>query len=112
MPKLVYLVLIGMLGFSCIVVSMWDKFREPDYRALRAGMFIALGLSGVIPAIHYSIVFGGYKAFNVGALGWLILMAILYIVGASLYAARIPESIFPGRFDIWVSGIRPYDNSG
>lgn len=102
-PKVVYLILIGMLGVSCIVVSMWDKFREPEFRAIRAGMFIALGLSGIIPAIHYSIIFGGYKAFNVGALGWLILMAILYIVGASLYAARIPERLFPGKFDIWVS---------
>ncbi len=100
-PKTVYLVFIGMLGVCCIIVSLWDKFSEPEFRAIRAGMFIALGLSGLIPAVHYGVVFGGYKAFNVGALGWLILMAILYIVGAVLYAARIPERLFPGRFDIW-----------
>jgi adiponectin receptor len=68
-------------------------------------MFIALGLSGLIPAIHYIITFGSYKAFNVGALGWLVLMAVLYIFGACLYAARIPERLFPGKFDIWVSSI-------
>lgn len=100
-PKVVYLIFISMLGISCIVVSLWDKFSEPEFRAIRAGMFIALGLSGLIPAVHYGIIFGGYKAFNVGALGWLILMAILYIVGAILYAARIPERLFPGKFDIW-----------
>lgn len=100
-PKVVYLIFILMLGVSCIIVSLWEKFSEPEFRAIRAGMFIALGLSGVVPAIHYSILFGGYKAFNVGALGWLILMAVLYIVGACLYAARIPEKLFPGRFDIW-----------
>lgn len=100
-PKVVYLVFIAILGISCIVVSLWDKFSEPEFRAIRAGMFIALGLSGLIPAVHYGIIFGGYKAFNVGALGWLILMAILYIVGACLYAARIPERLFPGKFDIW-----------
>ena len=66
-------------------------------------MFIALGLSGLIPAVHYSIIFGSYKAFNVGGLGWLVLMAVLYIVGACLYAARIPERLFPGKFDIWVT---------
>lgn len=66
-------------------------------------MFIALGLSGLIPALHYILTVGGQKAFNVGALGWLILMAVLYIVGACLYAARIPERLFPGRFDIWVT---------
>ena len=65
-------------------------------------MFIALGLSGLIPAVHYIVTVGSYKAFNVGALGWLILMAVLYIVGAMTYAARIPERLFPGKFDIWV----------
>lgn len=102
LPKIAYLVLIGILGISCIVVSLWDKFSTPQFRAVRAGMFIALGLSGLIPALHYILVFGSYKAFNVGALGWLILMAILYITGACLYAARIPERLFPGKFDIWV----------
>nr|QVK45751.1 G protein-coupled receptor [Proales similis] len=100
-PKIAYLILIGVLGTSCIVVSLWDKFSEPRFRAVRAGMFIALGLSGIIPAIHYIATFGSVKAFNVGALGWLILMAVLYIIGACLYAARIPERLFPGRFDIW-----------
>lgn len=100
-PKIAYLVLIGILGFSCVVVSLWDKFSEPQFRAIRAGMFIALGLSGLIPALHYIVTFGYHKAFNVGALGWLILMAVLYILGACLYAARIPERLFPGRFDIW-----------
>lgn len=68
-------------------------------------MFIALGLSGLIPAVHYIITFGSYKAFNVGGLGWLILMAAFYITGACLYAARIPERLFPGKFDIWVRSL-------
>lgn len=99
--KIMYLVLISILGTSCIVVSLWDKFSQPEFRAIRAGMFIALGLSGLIPAVHYIITFGSYKAFNVGGLGWLILMAAFYISGACLYAARIPERLFPGKFDIW-----------
>jgi adiponectin receptor len=68
-------------------------------------MFIALGLSGLIPAVHYILTVGSYKAFNAGALGWLILMAVLYITGACLYAARIPERLFPGKCDIWVSSL-------
>ena len=66
------------------------------------GLFIALGLSGVIPAMHYVITDGFYSAVNDAALGWLSLMAVLYIVGAVIYAVRIPERIWPGRFDIWV----------
>jgi len=102
-PKIAYLTLIFTLGTSCIIVSMWDKFAEPKYRPVRAGMFIGLGLSGVIPALHYVITDGFQEAINVASLGWLILMAFLYITGAIIYAVRIPERIWPGKFDIWFS---------
>lgn len=38
-------------------------------------------------------------------MGWLFLMALLYIAGALLYAARIPERFFPGKCDLVVSNI-------
>ncbi|XP_046572458.1 adiponectin receptor protein-like [Haliotis rubra] len=100
-PKVAYLVLIFVLGIMCIVVAMWDKFSQPGYRPVRAGVFVGLGLSGVIPALHYVITDGFYHAINFAALGWLCLMALLYIAGAFIYALRIPERIFPGKFDIW-----------
>ncbi|KAK3102625.1 hypothetical protein FSP39_012753 [Pinctada imbricata] len=100
-PKIAYLSLIFILGSCCIVVSLWDKFSEPEFRGIRAGVFIALGLSGVIPALHYVITEGFDHAINFAALGWLVLMAVLYIVGALIYAFRVPERIFPGKFDIW-----------
>ncbi len=67
------------------------------------GTFISLGLSGCIPALHYVITDGFHDAVKVAALGWLVLMAFLYISGAVIYAIRIPERIWPGKFDIWVS---------
>lgn len=67
------------------------------------GMFIALGLSGVIPAMHFVITDGIEEAVNNASLGWLILMAFCYIFGAVIYAVRIPERIWPGKFDLWVS---------
>ncbi|GAB1601996.1 adiponectin receptor protein 1-like isoform X2 [Argonauta hians] len=100
-PKIAYLILIFVLGISCIVVSLWDKFSQPQYRGIRAGVFIGLGLSGIIPAMHYVITDGFYHAINCASLGWLALMALLYISGAIIYAVRIPERLFPGKFDIW-----------
>ena len=67
------------------------------------GTFIALGLSGGIPALHLVLAEGWYKAIHFASLGWLGLMALLYISGALIYAVRIPERIWPGKFDIWVS---------
>lgn len=69
-------------------------------------MFLGLGLSGIIPALHYIISEGFLKAATIGQIGWLMLMAGLYITGAALYAARIPERFFPGKCDIWVSMIK------
>lgn len=66
------------------------------------GMFIALGLSGVIPAFHFVITDGFWEAVNHASLGWLVLMAFCYIFGAVIYAVRIPERIWPGKFDLMV----------
>lgn len=98
-PRVVYLVCIFVLGILSIIVSMWDKFGQPQYRSLRAGVFVALGLSGVVPAAHYILWEGFYHAWNMAAMSYLFLMAFLYIFGAFLYAARIPECIWPGKFD-------------
>lgn len=53
--------------------------------------------------MHFTIAEGFVKATTVGQMGWFFLMAVMYITGAGLYAARIPERFFPGKFDIWVS---------
>ena len=66
------------------------------------GIFIAFGLSGAIPAVHYAVMEGWVNAVSYASLGWLILMGSLYILGALLYAGRIPECYFPGKCDIWV----------
>ncbi|XP_020813920.1 adiponectin receptor protein isoform X2 [Drosophila serrata] len=100
-PKVIYLSVVCVLGVLSIVVSLWDKFSEPGLRPLRAGVFMSFGLSGVIPAIHYSIMEGWFSQMSRASLGWLILMGLLYILGALMYALRVPERWFPGKFDIW-----------
>ena len=62
---------------------------------------MTFGLSGIIPAIHYGIVEGWFNKLSQKSLGWLVLMGLLYIVGAMLYALRVPERWFPGKCDIW-----------
>lgn len=52
-PKLIYLSIVVVLGITSIVVSLWERFSEPSYRALRAGVFMGFGLSGVCQFIIY-----------------------------------------------------------
>uniref|UniRef100_A0ACB8FMY6 Adiponectin receptor protein 2 n=1 Tax=Sphaerodactylus townsendi TaxID=933632 RepID=A0ACB8FMY6_9SAUR len=100
-PCFIYLIVICVLGIAAIIVSQWDRFATPQYRGVRAGVFLGLGLSGVIPTLHFVISEGLLRAATMGQIGWLALMACLYITGAALYAARIPERFFPGKCDIW-----------
>lgn len=102
-PKVIYLSVVCVLGCLSIIVSLFDKFSEPNLRPLRAGVFASFGLSGIVPAIHYSLMEGWFSQISQATLGWLILMGFLYILGAIFYALRVPERWFPGKFDLWVS---------
>jgi adiponectin receptor len=100
-PQVIYLSIVIVLGIGAVVVSTFDFFAGPRFRPLRAGVFIFFGLSGIAPATHFGIVNGWERSVEEACLGWLILMGILYITGALLYAMRIPERFFPGKLDIW-----------
>lgn len=105
--KLVYLSVVMVLGVLSIIVSLYDKFSEPNLRPLRAGkhnsklivvklwkfkvfefvfkrvcfqfsgVFASFGLSGIIPAIHYGLMEGWFNKISQASLGWLILMGKL-----------------------------------
>ena len=49
-------------------------------------MFVALGLSAVIPVIHGADLFGISEMRDRIGLSWLVLQGLLYILGAGLYA--------------------------
>lgn len=100
-PKIIYLSVVIVLGVLSIIVSLWDRFSEPRLRPLRAGVFMGFGLSGIVPAIHYGVTEGWFSQVSKASLGWLVLMGLLYILGAMFYALRVPERWFPGKCDIW-----------
>ena len=73
---------------------------------------MGLGLSGIIPALHYMITEGIFHIMQ--AFCWLVLMALLYLSGGTIYALRIPERLWPGKFDIMVRDLytKYYINKG
>jgi adiponectin receptor len=72
--KVVYLSVVIVLGIFSIVASLWDKFSQPSLRPVRASVFMAFGLSGVVPAIHYVWMEGWFNQISRQSLGWLVLM--------------------------------------
>jgi len=80
-------------------------------------MFVALGLSAVLPIGHAMQLHSLSKLDELMGLRWAVLQGVLYISGAAIYAVRrhiqisrpqlmipcqrrIPERYQPGRFDI------------
>lgn len=94
-----YLLTTSLLGLSTLFVTLLDRFQRPEYVPARAAIFVGLGLWGVVPIIHGWRLNLGEEAVH-EALGYDILMGVLYLLGAGLYAARVPERWKPGAFDV------------
>lgn len=90
---------------ACVVMGMRDEFASTAWRKARAGAYVVAGALGAAPIVH---AIAGARAgderdtmlrFGVG----LLSMGAQYVLGAALYALRIPERYAPGRFDYLAS---------
>ena len=95
-----YWTMITVIGAACAIVSVTDKFRTPAWRPFRAGMFVTMGLSAVLPVCHGLRLYGIESLEGRIGFSWLALQGFTYVLGAAIYAARIPERWKPGHFDI------------
>lgn len=105
MPDLQWLYwgMICIIGLGCVCVSILPQFRTPTWRPFRASMFVGMGLSAVFPVFHGLVLYGPEQMMRQIGLGWVLLQGFLYILGAGIYAARVPERLMPGKFDIFGS---------
>lgn len=62
-------------------------------------MFAGMGLSAIFPVLHGLKLYGLDQMRQQMGLFWLLTQGALYIVGATIYACRFPESMHPGRYD-------------
>ncbi|CAL4069310.1 unnamed protein product, partial [Meganyctiphanes norvegica] len=99
--KIVYISMIVILGTLTMVFSLYDKFGTSEYRTMRALSFVIFGMSAAIPAVHYMSIMDWNDQVNTTAMQSVFLLAFLYVLGAGIYAARIPERLFPGKCDLW-----------
>ena len=55
---MVYLAVITGLGILTAAVVLLRHFRTPAYRWMRTGLFLALGLFGIVPTLHGICLYG------------------------------------------------------
>ncbi|KAI8372253.1 hemolysin-III related-domain-containing protein [Choanephora cucurbitarum] len=101
--QVIYLTTIVILGSITAAITLMKHFRSPAYRWVRACLFMALGLFGLIPTLHGIWVYGLNNSFKTVSLGHMILMACTYIAGAIIYGCRFPERTMPGKFNYFGS---------
>lgn len=99
--QLAYSLAITSLGALAMYVVIAPSYATPEYRFHRTCVFLVLGLSAVVPVAHVLHLYGYRTMTHTMGLRFLILSGALYVVGACLYAARIPERFAPGRFDLF-----------
>ncbi|KAJ4839775.1 Casein kinase I hhp2 [Turnera subulata] len=97
--RFIYLSSITLLGALAIITLLAPALSTARYRPFRAGLFLIMGFSGVIPAAHAVAIQWGNPHVYV-SIGYELVMAVLYTAGAVFYVTRIPERWKPGAFDI------------
>jgi adiponectin receptor len=99
----IYWAMIITLASGAAVVVLLPRFRSRQWREFRAGIFVTMGLSALIPIIHGIKLFGLKQTHNQSGMYWFCLEGLFYGLGATFYAKRVPERWWPGAFDIWGS---------
>ncbi|KAF8066272.1 ADIPOR3 [Scenedesmus sp. PABB004] len=94
-----YLATTVSMGVVVVALSLPSCFQARHYRAARAGLFTMLGAWGVVPVTHLLLTSGHVWAIR-AAFQLDIFMGAIYLAGAAIYATRVPERWYPGRFDI------------
>ncbi|KAH8585633.1 mPR-like GPCR protein [Bisporella sp. PMI_857] len=85
----------------CTIATFTPKFRHPTFRPYRTAMYAFLGLSSIVFITHGLIIYGWEVQNHRMSLLYMLITAMLNLLGAVVYAAKIPERWFPLRYDIY-----------
>jgi len=87
----VYLSGISVAGGAASYVVLSPQYAKPTHRGARTKVFIMLGLCGVLPISHAMFSNGLKELFHEMGFAWIATSGALYILGALIYANRVPE---------------------
>lgn len=97
--QIAYLLGISALGVLTVFALLSPELSQGRFRSYRALLFLCMGLSGIVPAIHAAVVNWSEPQRNV-TLALEGAMAASYITGTLFYVSRVPERWKPGMFDL------------
>lgn len=102
-PRNIYWSMIIILSVVTSVLVLHPKLQGLKYRTLRTWAFILTALSGFAPILHGLYLYGWDQMWVRSGMPYYFLEGLIYGLGAFFFVTRIPESVWPGKFDIFLS---------
>lgn len=99
--RIIYWTMILTLSAITSTLVLHPRAQGLKYRSARAYAFIATALSGFAPIMHGVFLYGWSQMWVRSGMPYYFLEGLVYGLGAFFFVTRIPESIWPGKFDIW-----------
>lgn len=105
MPTLrtLYWTMIITLSVGTATLVLHPSFQAFKYRALKAYAFTATALTGFAPIGHGLYLYGWDAMWTRSGMPYYFLEGVFYALGVFFFVSRVPESVWPISFDIWLS---------
>ncbi|KAI3790310.1 hypothetical protein L2E82_03260 [Cichorium intybus] len=97
--QFIYLGGVTIMGGFTILTLLSPALSTGKFRSFRAFLFMAMGLFGLLPAVHGTIL-NWHEPHTKSTLVYESAMAASYLIGTMFYVCRIPERWRPGWFDL------------
>ncbi|ETS88034.1 hypothetical protein PFICI_01862 [Pestalotiopsis fici W106-1] len=94
-----YITATGLLGIFGVIMPWHPYFNRADKAWLRVGFFVGLGATGFLPVFQIVYTRGPAWAYDFYMGSNLVKSLSVYVIGACVYASKVPERWFPGCFD-------------
>jgi adiponectin receptor len=93
----VYLAITAILGLGGVILPWNPGFNGPEMNWVRVAFYVGLGATGALPVLQLSLTHG--PAFVYEFYSPIAKSLCVYLVGALIYASKVPERWWPGMFD-------------
>lgn len=93
----VYITATALLGVGGVILPWHPRFNGADMAWARVAFYVGLGATGALPILQISLTRG--TVFVWEFYSPILKSLFVYILGAVVYASKIPERWFPGMFD-------------
>ncbi|KAI2613536.1 HlyIII-domain-containing protein [Hypoxylon fragiforme] len=94
-----YITATAVLGIAGTILPWHPKFNAQDMAWLRVGFFVGLGATGFMPIFQIVLTRGPAWALEFYTGSNLLKSLFVYVLGACIYASKVPERWYPGAFD-------------